>query len=136
MGGGAESWKRHGAANQSRLVILSDQSLRVWLYTKPTDMRKSFQGLISLVKCQLEEEPISGQLFVFVNRRKTYMKILYYAQGGFCIWSKQLTQGQFGIDDKVGMKQAISWSQLQWLIEGIDIERVRYRKRYRLPVHT
>ena len=117
-------------------MIFADEHVRVWLYTKPTDMRKSFQGLIALVKSQLEEEPVSGQLFVFVNRRKTYMKVLYYSQGGFCIWSKRLTQGQFGVSDRNGPKQSITWAQLQWLIEGIEIERVRYRKRHRLPCHA
>jgi transposase len=111
-------------------MIFSDQNMRVWLCTRPTDMRKSFRGLISLVKNQLAEEPLSGQLFVFINRRKSYMKILYYAQGGFCIWSKRLTRGQFGVNDKGEIKQPMNWSELQWLIDGIEVEKVRYHKRH------
>jgi transposase len=51
--------------------------VRIWLYAKPTDMRKSFDGLSALVKHQLQEDPLSGQLFVFINRRRTQMKVLY-----------------------------------------------------------
>ena len=93
-------------------------------------MRKSFPGLIGLVRNQLEEDPLSGQLFAFINRRKTHIKVLYYAQGGFCIWMKKLTQGQFSLDDRGALKKTISYAQLQWLIEGIEVKDVRYRKRF------
>ena len=113
-------------------MIFSDQHLKVWLYKLPTDMRKSFRGLIALVKQKLDENPLSGQLFVFINKRKTYMKILYYDQGGFCIWSKKLTQGQFALPSSNNNKQPLTWQQLQWLIEGIEFDQVRYRKRYKI----
>lgn len=111
-------------------MILADQHVRVWLYQRPTDMRKSFPGLIALVRHQLEEDPLSGQLFTFINRRKTHIKVLYYAQGGFCIWMKKLTQGQFALDERGALKKTLSYAQLQWLIEGIEIKDVRYRKRF------
>jgi len=111
-------------------MILSDQQVRVWLYQRPTDMRKSFPGLIGLVKNQLEEDPLSGQLFAFINRRRTHIKVLYYAQGGFCIWMKKLTQGQFSLNERGELKKTISYSELQWLIEGIEIKQAHYRKRF------
>ena len=110
-------------------MILSDHNVRVWLYQRPTDMRKSFPGLIALVRHQLQEDPLSGQLFTFINRRRTHMKVLYYAQGGFCIWMKKLTQGQFALDERGTEKKTLSYAQLQWLVEGIEIEKIRYRKR-------
>ncbi len=110
-------------------MILSDHQVRVWLYQRPTDMRKSFAGLIALVKQQLAEDPLSGHLFVFINRRRNYMKVLYFAQGGFCIWSKQLTQGEFAFDRADQLKRSMHWNELMWLIDGIDIKDVRYRKR-------
>ena len=113
-------------------MIFSDQHLKVWLYTQATDMRKSFKGLIALVKQQLDENPISGQLFVFINKRKIFMKILYYDQGGFCIWSKKLTQGQFALKHSEHKKQSLSWQELQWLIEGMEFDQVRYRKRFKI----
>ncbi len=112
-------------------MIISDHNVRVWLYQHATDMRKSFKGLIGIVKNQLQEDPLSGHLFVFINKRKTYMKILYFAQSGFCIWSKKLIQGQFSFNEDGSIKQSISWAQLQWLIDGIDIEKVSYRKRFK-----
>lgn len=113
-------------------MIFTDHAVRVWLYQQATDMRKSFRGLIALVKNQLQEDPLSGHLFVFINKRKTYMKVLYYSQGGFCIWMKKLTQGQFAFVEQDENK-SMSWQELQWLIEGIEVEKVRYRKRYQLP---
>lgn len=112
--------------------MLIETNVRVWLYRRSTDMRKSFRGLIALVKSQLEEDPLSGHLFVFINRRKTYMKVLYYAQGGFCIWMKKLTQGQFAFSQSASVKQPLSWNELQWLIEGMEVKKVRYRKRHQL----
>ena len=76
-------------------MLFADDQVRVWLYSEPTDMRKSFDGLSGLVKHQLKEDPLSGQWFVFINRRKTQMKILYFDRSGYCIWSKRLVQGQF-----------------------------------------
>ncbi len=113
-------------------MIISDRNVRVWLYQQPTDMRKSFKGLIALVKNNLNEDPLSGHLFVFINKRKTYMKILYYAESGFCIWSKKLIQGQFAFDQSTQAKQSMTWTQLQWLIDGIIIEKARYQKRFKL----
>jgi len=113
--------------------MLVQTNVRVWLYRQTTDMRKSFKGLIALVKNQLQEDPLSGHLFVFINRRKTQMKVLYYAQGGFCIWMKKLSQGQFAFKENRSCKQAMSWNELQWLIEGLDVEKVRYRKRLKMP---
>jgi len=103
---------------------------RIWLYTQYTDMRKSFGGLRALVKTQLGEDPLSGQLFVFVNRRKTYLKVLYYAQGGYCLWCKQLTQGQFPFALSQMGKRPMNYTELQLLLEGIEIVQARYAKRY------
>jgi transposase len=94
-------------------------------------MRRSFKGLIGLVKQQLQEDPLSGHLFVFINKRRTYIKILYYQQGGFCIWMKKLTQGQFAFSEKGPIKKVMTWTELQWLIDGVEIEKIQYRKRHR-----
>lgn len=115
-------------------MMLAGQPVRVWLYQRPTDMRKSFAGLIALVRHQLQEDPLSGQCFAFINRRRTQIKVLYYAQGGFCIWMKKLTQGQFAFDEHGALKQTLSYAQLQWLIDGIEVKQVVYRKRFTYPV--
>jgi len=104
--------------------------LRVWLCTQATDMRKSFNGLSVLVKRQLDEDPVSGQLFVFVNRRKTQLKILYFDRSGYCIWSKKLVQGQFNFQESDAGKRQLTPVQLKLLLEGIEIQKMRQYKRF------
>lgn len=110
-------------------MLIDPTNLTIWLYGQPTDMRKSFDGLSALVKTKLEESPLSGQLFVFINRRKTQMKILYYANGGYCVWAKRLDQGQFNAAYRAE-KQALRWMDLQCLIDGIDLRSVHRYKRF------
>ena len=64
--------------------------LRFWLYRKPTDMRKSFDGLAALVRHALGEAPLDGALYSFVNRRRTIIKVLYFEGDVYCVWSKRL----------------------------------------------
>lgn len=107
---------------------------RIWLCTKPADMRKSFDGLSALVKHQLEQDPLSGHYFVFVNRRKTMMKVLYFEPSGYCLWSKRLEQGQFQVRANADGRRGLSWSDLQLLLDGIEVKKARYFKRYRHAV--
>ena len=59
--------------------------LRVWLHRRPTDLRKSFDGLAALVMRELGDEPSNGALYVFTNRRRTIVKVMYYERGGYCL---------------------------------------------------
>jgi transposase len=112
-------------------MLWPQSQLRIWLYARPTDLRKSYDGLAALAKNALGENPLSGELFVFVNRKRTQMKVLYFEAGGYCIWSKRLESGQFQYREQAGAKQVLDWSALRWLIEGIDERSVRRYKRYR-----
>jgi len=112
-------------------MLLPESGVRLWLYTPPTDMRKSFDGLSALVRQKLAEDPSSGQLFVFINRRRTQMKVLYFDQGGYCLWSKRLEAGRFHFDAKASDKVGLSWTELKLIVEGIDLASVRRFKRYR-----
>ncbi len=93
-------------------------------------MRKSYNGLSALVLNQLHEDPLSGQLFVFVNRRKTHMKILYFDDSGYCIWSKRLEQGQFNFRSSLDGKRTLDWASLRLLLSGVEVKKVRQYKRY------
>lgn len=110
-----------------------DLQVRVWLYRRPTDMRRSFDGLSAMVRRELGEEPSSGELYVFVNRRKTLMKVLYFERGGYCVWSKRLEQGNYQVRFDSSPKLAIDRTALALIIEGIDTDSVRRFKRYRHP---
>ena len=98
-------------------MFYPENDLRIWLCTEPTDMRKSFRGLSALVKNTLQEDPTSGQLFVFINRRRTQLKILYFDRTGYCIWSKKLALDLLMIALKeppmIGIMAPLFWADLQ-----------------------
>lgn len=110
-------------------MFFPQDRVRVWLYAKPTDMRKQFDGLAALTRNQLNEDPMSGHLFVFINRRRTYMKVLYFDQGGYCLWCKRLEQGQFHYRVEGGEKQVLSWTELKLLLDGVVVHKSRQYKR-------
>ncbi len=95
-------------------------------------MRKSFTGLSALVKHRMNADPLSGQFFVFINRRKTQMKILYFDVSGYAIWCKRLEQGQFVSRHSGSIKHAITFAELQCLLEGIEFSNIRHYKRFQL----
>lgn len=113
-------------------MFFPEGHIRVQLYGRPADMRKSFDGLYGLVRNELKLDPLSGQLFVFVNRRGTQMKILYFDRSGFCLWAKRLESGRFISDWHKVRDCTMDWTALKLLLEGI--EPGRQRKRYRHPV--
>jgi len=105
---------------------------RIWLCTQPTDMRRSFDGLSALVKHQLAEDPLSGHWFAFINRRQTQIKVLAFEDGGYCLWSKRLEEGQFAARGPLGLlKRALSHTEFLALLEGVDMVIKRQRKRYK-----
>ena len=68
---------------------------RILAYNEPVDMRKSFNGLVALVQSVLLEDPLSGSLFVFFNRRGNYMKLVTWDRTGYCLFAKKLERGRF-----------------------------------------
>jgi len=113
-------------------MFFPEQQVRVFLCTQPTDMRKSFTGLRALTAQVLGEDPLSGALYVFLNRRATLIKCLYWDRTGFCIWSKRLEQGTFARADTGTIKRELDVTRLKCLLEGIDLSQTRQRKRFML----
>lgn len=111
-------------------MFFPEGRIAVHLYGKPTDMRCSFNGLCALTRHELKEDPLSSALFVFVNKRGTQMKCLYFDRSGFCIWSKRLEAGRFIGDWNAVRTRLMSWSELKLLIDGI--ESIKQRKRFAL----
>jgi transposase len=105
--------------------------LRVFLCTRPTDMRKSFDGLHGLVLDVVRQNPQSGDLFVFLNRRRDHVKILWWDGDGLAIWYKRLEIGTFALPDHDGDSVKLAPAQLALLLGGIDLRATRPRKRYR-----
>ncbi|MDN5872513.1 MAG: IS66 family insertion sequence element accessory protein TnpB [Nitrococcus sp.] len=104
---------------------------RLWLCTVPADMRRQYDGLAALVAQQMDGDPLSGQGFVFINRRRTQLKCLYFEEGGYCLWSKRLERGQFArLSAGQGSKRALTRTEFEALIEGLDLAIKRRRKRW------
>jgi transposase len=111
-------------------VFFPEAQVRVWLYSRATDMRKSYDGLAALVRNALQEDPTSGHLFVFINRKRTQMKVLYFDRSGYCLWSKRLERGRFQSCGGVQEKVLLSWTHLKLLLEGIELQGRRQYTRY------
>jgi transposase len=118
------------------MMVSLPTSVRIWLATQATDLRKSFDSLAELVRQQLDGDPLSGQLFVFRNKRADRVKLLYWDEDGFVIVYKRLELGTFRFPvpaaDAAGVE--IRAADLQMLLDGVDLDSVRRRRRYRRPV--
>jgi transposase len=113
-------------------VIHLPASVRVYLCTSPCDMRRSFDGLHALVTKAMQLDAFAGHLFVFANRRKDRVKILYWDRDGFAVWAKRLEEGTyampFGGEDE--RRREITAQELGALLSGIDLSVAKRRKRY------
>lgn len=105
--------------------------VRVFLCTRPTDLRKSFDGLGGVVAEMFEVDLLSGHLFVFVNRRGDRVKILYWDRDGLCLWYKRLEAGTYQLPRAEGEGVELDATELSLLLTGIDLNTARRRKRYR-----
>ena len=108
-------------------------AVRVYLATKPADMRKSFDGLAALASGRLALDPLSGHLFVFVNRRRDRIKILYWDRDGLAVWAKRLERGTFRLPAAGADRVEMTTADLAALLAGIDLNTVRRRARYSRP---
>ena len=113
-------------------MFFPEGNLRIWLCSAPTDMRKSYNGLSALVKNHLDDNPLNGNPYVFINRKCNQMKILFFDRNGYSIWSKRLEQGQFVIHDNGELKATLSYVQLKCLLDGIEWRDARQYKRFSL----
>jgi transposase len=115
-------------------------SLPVHLCCNPTDMRKSFDGLCSIITSSFKKDPLRDGIFVFVNKQRDRMKLLVWDRHGYLLLYKRLEAGRFQmppIDEYTNGKNEalrITYEQLMLIIEGIDLASVKRRKRYNLPV--
>ena len=108
-------------------------AVRIWLARQPTDLRKSFDTLAELVRQQLHGDPLSGQLFVFRNKRADRVKLLYWDEDGFVIVYKRLEAGTFRFPQGEAAGVEIRAADLQMLLDGVDLASVQRQRRYRRP---
>ena len=99
-----------------------DRALRYWLYSEPTDMRKSFHTLSGVVRNKIGGDPMNGDVYIFVNKRRNRIKLLHYETGGMVIYAKMLDRGTFGMPipgSKDVVTSSIKWEDLLKMVEGI-----------------
>jgi transposase len=116
-------------------VLTLPPSTRVYVATSPADMRKSFDGLMGLVRDFLGGDPLSGHLFVFHNRTGDRLKVLWWDRDGLAIFYKRLEEGSFTFPPATGDGPQVEMTaaDLQLVLQGIDPAKVRRAKRYQPP---
>ena len=107
---------------------------RIFFAAGATDMRKGFDGLQGIVSGVLQQDPLSGHLFLFINRRRDKLKILYWDGDGLAIWYRRLEQGTFQMPRVTADQKSaeLRSDELTMLLRGVDYQNVRRRKRYSL----
>ena len=108
-------------------------NLRISLAIDPTDMRKGFDGLAQLVRERIAQDPLSGQLFVFRNRRRDRIKVLYWDRDGFALWYKRLEKGTFRFPEAKDGHIEVTPAEMAAVLEGIDLTHARRLPRFALP---
>ena len=113
------------------MVALTSR-IKFYLYAQATDMRKSFDGLSGVVTTALGRDPTSGDVYVFVNRRRDRIKLLVWDRSGFWLFYKRLEQGTFQLPrheaESAGLE--LPYDELLMILEGIDLTSIKRRRRY------
>lgn len=118
--------------------MLLPRAVHVYVATAPCNLKKSFEGLTNEVRQVLAKDPLSGHVFVFLNRRKTQVKLLLWTRGGFTIVAKRLERGTFTFPRKVTSEATsveVDVHELSMLLEGIDVTMARTSRRWEPPAH-
>jgi transposase len=110
-------------------MFLLPPSVRIFLCRQPTDMRRSFDGLATLAREIVRQDPLSGHVFVFRNRNGDRAKLLWWDRSGFCLFYKRLEEGTFQFPGS----GEVSAAELMLLLEGIDLNGATRHKRFSLP---
>jgi transposase len=112
--------------------MFSITSARYFLYREATDIRKGFDSLSGMVSGQLGQNPMSGDVFIFINRQRNRIKLLRWEPGGFVLFYKRLEKGTFELPDsqKADKKQILNYGELAMLITGISMRNAKKRKRF------
>lgn len=96
-----------------------NDSMRYWLWSEPTDMRKSFHTLSGIVNGSMGKDPANGDVYIFINKTRTRMKLLHWEPGGLVLYSKMLERGTFGTPPQLAADGCLAWRDLVLMVEGI-----------------
>jgi transposase len=112
-------------------------TVRIYVATDPVDARKSYDGLSSMVRAVFGADPLSGHLFVFLNRRADQVQVLFFDRTGYCIVKKRLERGTFRLAKSPtgeAIHVEVDAGELALMLEGIDLTNATRRTRWRRPV--
>jgi len=111
------------------------RAVRIFVCVPPTDMQRGFDGLAATAQMVMRQDPLSGHLFVFFNRRRDRVKILYWDTSGYCLWYKRLEAGQFHLPGDATDQMSMEWDlpRLTLILEGIDLSESHRHKRFSRP---
>lgn len=109
-------------------------SLQYYLCPASCDMRKGFDTLCGLVRSDMCRDPLSGEVFIFMNRSRTTIKLLHWERGGFVLYHKRLESGRFSLPifDTKTQSYRLRWTDLVLMVEGISLEKIYYKKRHEI----
>src|SRR5271166_1776989 len=126
-----------GLPRRRALLMLSlPSTVRIYLCSQPADMRRAFDGLAAMTQQVIGQNPLSGHLFVFVNRRRDRLKILYWDRDGYALWAKRLERGTSRFPEPKGNSLEVTPSELAAILGGIDLNTARRQRRFTLPAAT
>ena len=111
-------------------MLTLPSSVRMFMCTTPEAFRKGFEGLAGIVRNEFGDDPLSGHLFVFRNRRGDRIKILYWDRGGYWLLYKRLEKGTFRFPRSTEPRVEVSAVDLSLILEGIDLDGVKRRPRF------
>ena len=108
-------------------------SCNYYLHHSATDMRKGFDSLCGIVTSQLQMDALSGSIFIFINKKRNQVKLLLWEGDGFALYYKRLEKGTYEIPgaNNGSSSLAITAQQLQFILQGVSLEKIHYRKRYK-----
>ena len=103
-----------------------------YLYSQRTDMRKGIDSLSGIVRNELQKNPLTGDLFIFINRKRSQMKMLHWQEDGFAVFYKRLEKGTYEIPEENQSLSTIllTCEQLIFILQGVQLKSVKKRTRY------
>lgn len=117
-------------------MLFHYQIKNYYLYTQSTDMRSGIDSLSGLVRNELKQNPLSGDLFIFVNKTKTHLKLLHWQEDGFALFYKRLEKGRYELPKLDATTAQIQAEQLLFMLQGIVLKSMQKHKRYAHKTHN
>ena len=111
-------------------------SCNYYLHAKDTDMRKGFDSLSGLVSAGMQMDSLNGAIFIFINKKRNHIKLLLFEGDGFALYHKRLEKGTYELPQTTSQSPALSISaqQLQFILQGVSLQKIHFRKRYKKAV--